>query len=75
MENLQQEARLVLVMVRLSFSTLVKLVLSRGTEINQKSVMTPGASHGDLQLKSSPQEQPWGPEKRNIRDDEPKKHI
>lgn len=41
MENLQQEARLVLAMVRLSFSTLVKLVLSRGTEINHKSVMTP----------------------------------
>lgn len=41
MENLQQEeARLVLAMVRLSFSTLVKLVLSSGTEISQKSVMT-----------------------------------
>lgn len=42
MENLQhEEARLVLAMVRLSFSTLVKLVLSSGTEISQKSVMTP----------------------------------
>lgn len=46
MENLQHEPRWVLVMVRFSFSTLVKLVLSSGTEINQKSVMmTPRASH------------------------------
>lgn len=57
MENLQQEARLVLAMMRLSFATLVKLVLSRGTEINHKSAMTPSASHRDLQSKSSPQKQ------------------
>lgn len=60
MWNLQQEARLVLAMVRLSFSTLVKLVLSRGTEIKHKSVMTPSASHGDLQSKSFPKEQAFG---------------
>ena len=40
MENLQQVAKLVLAIVRLSFSTPVKLVLSSGTEINHKSVMT-----------------------------------
>lgn len=61
MENLQQEARLVLPMVRLSLSTLVKLVLSRGTEINHKSVMAPSASHRDLQSKSSPEEQALAP--------------
>lgn len=65
MENLQQEARLVLAMVRLSFSTLVKLVLSSGTEINHKSVMTPSVSHRHLQSKSSPQEQ-FGTEKSAI---------
>lgn len=50
MENFQHEAIWVLLMVRLSFSTLVRLVLSSGTEINQKSVMTPYASHRDLQI-------------------------
>lgn len=45
MENFQHEAIWVLLMVRFSFSTLVRLVLSSGTEINQKSVMTPCASH------------------------------
>lgn len=51
MENLQQVASLALAMVRLSFSTLVELVLSSGTEINHKSVMTPSTSHRDLQQK------------------------
>lgn len=41
MENMKHEARLVLSMVCLSFSTLVMLVLSSGTEINHRSVMTP----------------------------------
>lgn len=55
MENLQQEARLVLEMVRLSFSTLVKLVLSSGIEINHKSVMTPSVYvHRALQSQYSP---------------------
>lgn len=36
---MKYEARLVLVMMRFSFSTLVILVLSRGTEINLRSAI------------------------------------
>lgn len=54
MENFQQEAKWCLVMVRFSFSTLVKLVLSSGTEINQKSAMTLNASRTDLLLEIAP---------------------
>lgn len=51
MEKFQYEATWVLVMVCLSFSTLADVVLSKGTEINQRSVMTSGTSQRHFQSK------------------------